>query len=130
MDDMFTYPAKYGTQGPYWVGDPRTDSPSAEERLLIDKQDSIVIWGYAEDVELSYEFDEMALVSLDGVFYLVQANGCSCPSPAETWHVEWSGDLDTLWRKVVKGEYTGYTLPFWAMNEITRAFEMARSMTT
>jgi len=131
MDDTFNYPCRMNTpHAPSWVGDPATREPSADERLLIDNRDHILVWGYAQDEDAGYEFDEMALVSLFGMFYLVQTSGCSCPSPGEMWHVEWSGDIDTLWRKVIAGEYTGYTLPKWAQDHMNRAFSMAKGMTT
>lgn len=35
----------------------------------------------------SYEYDDVALLRLDGAYALASTSGCSCPSPNETWDV-------------------------------------------
>lgn len=96
----------------YWVGHPDCDSPGVEEQLLIDRRADIRIIGSIVDDTLSYEYDEFALVELDGLFYLLQTSGCSCPSPSETWGVDIGPTtLQEIRNFITGGHYEGYTLP-------------------
>jgi len=67
--------------------------------------------GGVVDENAGYEYDEFALVQIDGVFYLLQTIGCSCPSPSETWHVRHKGTIADIRAAIISGEYDGYTLP-------------------
>lgn len=72
---------------PDWVGHPSCESPSEDERKLIDGRDRIRGIGYVNDAEAYYSYDDYALVQFDGAFYLLNTSGCSCPLPYETWHI-------------------------------------------
>lgn len=39
------------------------------------------------DFGQAYEYDDVALLRLDGAYALATTSGCSCPSPNETWDV-------------------------------------------
>lgn len=94
-----------------WVGHPACEQKGEDETLLIERRADVELVGGIEDEDLNYEYDEFALVKLDGVYYLLQTSGCSCPSPSETWSVQQKGTLQEIRDSITSGEYKGYTLP-------------------
>lgn len=55
--------------------------------LLIARRADLIVYGEVHDAEACYSYDDWALVSLDGRYYLLSTSGCSCPSPSETWGI-------------------------------------------
>lgn len=81
-------------------------------KYLVHRRSDIDVLGGVMDEDLSYEYDEFALIRLDGEFYLLETSGCSCPSPAETWRIiQGPTSLSQIKECLVKGKYGGYTLP-------------------
>ena len=70
-----------------WVASPNGEDLSEEELKLVARRPDIIVYGYVNDAEASYSFDDYALISLDGWFYLLHTSGCSCPSPCERWGI-------------------------------------------
>lgn len=103
----------------YWVAHPNAlcgrdvKSPEyAAMKYLVDRRSDIDVLGGVIDEDLSWEYDEFALIKLDGDFYLLETSGCSCPSPTETWEiVQGPASLSQIKECLVKGKYHGYTLP-------------------
>lgn len=81
-------------------------------RYLIDRRSDIDVLGGVIDEDVSYDYDEFALIKLDEEFYLLETSGCSCPSPTETWEIiQGPTSLSQIKECLVKGKYYGYTLP-------------------
>lgn len=103
----------------FWVAHPDAlsgrdvKSPEyAAMKYLVDRRSDIDVLGGVIDEDLSYEYDEFALIKLDGDFYLLETSGCSCPSPTETWGiVQGPASLSQIKECLVQGKYGGYTLP-------------------
>lgn len=98
----------------YWVGHPDAlayqENITEDQKLLIARRADIILLGNIADTDLSYEYDELAVVKLDEVFYLLQTSGCSCPSPSDTWRVETKSEsFKELWEYIEAGEYGGCT---------------------
>ena len=63
----------------------RTGALTAEERAFIEGRERAITIAEASDDRMAYEYDDWALCELDGVYYVFETSGCSCPSPSETW---------------------------------------------
>lgn len=100
-----------------WVGSPRCESQTEDEKVLIARRADIEFVGGIADPDADYSYDDFALVLLDGVYYLCESAGCSCPSPSETWGVEHNGTLSHIRECLVNGDYDGYTVPSKCMAE-------------
>lgn len=87
VDTMNEFPRKLTDDD--WIGSYRSENVhrGTVEKTLCDRRDEVLLYGYVCDAEASYSFDDFALVSLDGLFYLLETRGCSCPSPEEMWSV-------------------------------------------
>ncbi len=72
----------------YWVGHESCGGGGEREELLIRRRDDIYLVAYVEDPEADYSYDDRAVVKLDKDYYIVSTSGCSCPSPSETWGVD------------------------------------------
>lgn len=83
--------------GYWWVGHPECEDVGEKERILIDNRDRLDFISGVSDPNADYSYDEYALVKLDGVYFLCQTSGSSCPSPSETWSVFSSGTLEEVW---------------------------------
>lgn len=57
-----------------------------EEKLLLDRADDAQLLCEISDGG-SYGYDDWALIELDGLYYIVNTSGCSCPDPADTWYI-------------------------------------------
>jgi hypothetical protein len=76
-----------------WSSSGRTrGSLSGVERFFVDNIARAVTICESSDPDASYSYDDYALCELDGAFYLFNTSGCSCPSPNETWCVQWVAD--------------------------------------
>lgn len=70
-----------------WIASPDASVQTEAEGELIKRRAEIeVITEGGKD--LSYEYDEFAVIKLDDRFYLLNTCGCSCPSPRETWTIQ------------------------------------------
>jgi hypothetical protein len=79
-----------------WIGHPSCDARDGKlERLFIERRHDVRFVCGATDQNASYSYDETAVCALDGEFYVAHTSGCSCPSPSETWSVDY-GPLPTL----------------------------------
>lgn len=91
-----------------WVASPRCEFPTEHERKLIENRKNIVVYGYVEDAEANYSYDDFALVSLYENYYLLCTSGCSCPSPSETWGIGMGpGNLMDLLKMLVDNRASG-----------------------
>lgn len=68
---------------------------SDEEKLLIDNRDKAELLVEVSD-GANYEYDDWALIALNGLYYVVNTSGCSCPDPADTWGVMSHGDKEWI----------------------------------
>lgn len=57
------------------------------ERWMHARRFEVDVIAEGERNNLCYEYDEIAILHLDGRFGLAETSGCSCPSPSETWDV-------------------------------------------
>lgn len=92
------YPVKVEDADSYWVGSPAKqfyDSTPREgfAKELVDKRNEVEVLAEWACPDLSYEYDEYAVVRLHGTHAVLNTTGCSCPSPAETWDVLFEGSL-------------------------------------
>lgn len=60
------------------------------EKLLIDNAADVKLLCEKSDGR-SYEYDDSALLEYNGVYYVMNTSGCSCPDPCETWGLEFQG---------------------------------------
>lgn len=103
---------KIDLEGWDWIAHPSGGSNDDASRKLVERRADILVLGEIEDENLSYEYDQFALISLDGEFYLLETSGCSCPDPTETWFVqEGPCSLSDIKEFMLSGKYEGYTLP-------------------
>jgi len=70
-----------------WVGAPFLFDPGILEKIMIQRRNDLEIIAVFVNKELSYEYEEIAIVLLENRYYIVTTDGCSCPSPSETWRV-------------------------------------------
>lgn len=82
---------------------------SDPERLFMQNKDRATCLLLTEDPEACYSYDDYALCSLDGVYYVFNTSGCSCPSPDETWRLEAHGTKTEIqdWINTFPG-YSGF----------------------
>lgn len=57
------------------------------ERWMYDRRSEVDVITTGERDDLSYEYDDIAILHLDGRLGWATTSGCSCPSPSETWDV-------------------------------------------
>ncbi len=102
-----------------WVGDADHDGDRTPDvQRIIDGRARIVVLGGWEDPEVSYpeasySYNDTALVRLDGDYYALTTSGGSCPSPSETWSIEYGpATLDELRAWCAKDPYADTLLPF------------------
>jgi hypothetical protein len=82
------------------------------EKTLCDNRDEVFVCGMVDDDDASYSYDDWALVRLGSDYYMLSTQGCSCPSPAETWIVEIGPATIPQIKEFIKsGEYSTYSLP-------------------
>ena len=63
--------------------------PNAElYETLVRRRNDVLVHAEYSVPDLRFEYDELALIELDGMFYILQTSGCSCPSPSETWIID------------------------------------------
>lgn len=72
-----------------WVGHPDCQEGSDDCRRLIANRDRIEVISSWEEPNLEYEYHEEAIVRLDLAYYALTTTGCSCPSPTETWCIDY-----------------------------------------
>lgn len=107
---MRRYPRRIEEQD--WPGHGACNQPNDKERFLIANRDKFQIYGEIEDKEMSYEYDEYAVIGDGSQFWLLQTSGCSCPSPTETWKIDCGPcSLPEIEAFIRGGYYSGYTLP-------------------
>lgn len=93
----------------YWIGYPNGEKGN-EAVIEARKAGTLYLIAFIEDADASYSFDELGIVRIGGKYYVVQASGCSCPSPTETWVVvSEHGSVEDALLSVLNGEYRGYT---------------------
>lgn len=112
-----------------WIANPLCFDPGEPERKLIDNRSRLVVHGEVSDAEANYSFDDYALVSLDGDYYLLNTSGCSCPNPSEVWGVsEGPCSLDEMEQIFLKfpGSPEGYGVTFRQRGEFLQMIENAR----
>lgn len=112
----------------YWVGAGESEAAGDGDvgQMLHERRYEIDIIGGVEDKEADYSYDDWALCELDGKYYLLSTSGCSCPSPAETWRVEMGPcTLDEIKKRLLAGEYSGYTVPGKQMDEFLALIDYA-----
>jgi hypothetical protein len=105
-----------------WVGSAQGGDGGPDDSLLIQNRDQVEILAEVDDPNRDYEFDCMAVCYLKGHgYFIVQATGCSCPSPSETWTVVHRFRTKSQVMKAIEdGEYKGYTLPSYAILDLRR----------
>ncbi len=84
---MKKYPSPDESDYP-WVASSRGTS-SQEDCELVSNRDKIkVIGGYDDDDGFDYGYSYGALIRLKDKYYFLTTAGCSCPSPSETWIID------------------------------------------
>jgi hypothetical protein len=112
----------------YWVGHAACESPTDIEKELIAHKSQIEFIGGVSDDNLSYEYDEFAVIRYKRKLYLLETSGCSCPDPSETWRVVCGPTTKTQLVKEIKaGNYQGYTLPKHLEADLILAIENGRA---
>lgn len=95
-----------------------------EEKVLCDNRDEIFVIGTIDDDHATYDYNDWALITLNGQFYLLSTSGCSCPSPKETWHIQIGPTTKEEVKKFIEeGEYGGYTMPKRQLNQFLELFK-------
>lgn len=96
--------------GPSWVSTRgrSTDNLTDDERFFCENSDRAVTLAESSDPDADYSYDDYALAELDGVYYIFNTSGCSCPSPDETWELEFKGNRDELLDRLVSGGLTQF----------------------
>lgn len=104
-----------------WVGS-YSGNIGDDERLLCDNASKVEILAEVSDPNQGWDFDVMAVCFLRGHGYFIcQASGCSCPSPSETWGVVHRYKTKRAVMKAIEdGEYQGYTLPAYAVEDLRK----------
>ncbi len=95
----------------YWIGYPNGEKGN-EPLIKARMAGTAYLIAFIEDEDASYSFDELGIVfnTADSKFYVVQAAGCSCPSPTETWGIESVHEtVEEALLSILNGEYQGYT---------------------
>jgi hypothetical protein len=94
--------------GPSWVvyksdglndyssGYGRTNGLTADELFFCENRERATTIAESTDPHASYDYDDYALAELDGLYYVFNTSGCSCPSPEETWGLVFKGTRDEL----------------------------------
>ena len=102
-----------------WIGSYAT-SVGADEKILCDNRDKVQVLAEVDDPNQEWAFDVMAICYLRGQGYFIcQASGCSCPSPSETWQVvKRFKTRKQVMKAIEDGEYQGYTLPSYAVEDL------------
>jgi hypothetical protein len=109
-----------------WVGAGAGGGQNPIDQVFKENRHKIEIIGGVVDHNLSYEYDEFALVRWKSKLYLLETSGCSCPSPDETWGTVHGPITKTELTKEIKaGNYTGYTLPAHLEQELLEVIEAA-----
>lgn len=85
----------------------RTEYYNNYSHPIIDNWDRVTTLCESEDPHACYSFDDYALCELDGVYYVINTAGCSCPSPAEEWEVLFSGTKSEVEEYLSKDVTTG-----------------------
>jgi hypothetical protein len=112
-----------------WVAHPHGGDGGEDCQRLKARRADLVVYGYVTDAEAFYSYDDYALVSLDGAFYLLNTSGCSCPSPSETWGiVQGPCPLDDIERHVKDNQASGanYGVTARQFDEFLALVECAR----
>lgn len=116
----------------HWVANPACSEPSDNDNLLIDNRDKVCLVAECSNANLSWEYDETAVVYLrDHGWFLLGTSGCSCPSPNETWGAERFASKKALLKHIRaqvdkhnKGEYV-HSASYWTP-EFIAAIEAAK----
>lgn len=112
------------------MGNSAKDATDIMKKLVARRLD-IEILGGVVDEEASYDYDELALIRLDGEFYLLNTSGCSCPSADETWGVPLGPTSLSVVRTFIEsGSYSGYTLPKEQVDQFLAIIDEAMKETT
>jgi hypothetical protein len=111
-DDLYAdHPSAYP-----WVGSPRYQGEHTDDVLrLIENRARVRVLGGWSDPDAEWSYDEIALVELDGDYYALTTSGCSCPSPSETWCVDFGpATLAELRDWCARGSHADALLPYLA----------------
>lgn len=111
-----------------WVGHPDGGS-GGDERKLIDRRAEVEVCDLeVHDAEANYSYHDYALVRLDGLWYLLETSGCSCPSPSETWTITFGPDTLKNIRLAVKedAKNSGFGLTTSQADDFTKMFARAK----
>ena len=86
-----------------WACSPDSSQNTEFGQRLIDERDKV--WVVAEWTcpDLSYEYDDYAVVRLGRRYAVLNTSGCSCPSPTETWGILFEGTKAEV-RKYLEAE--------------------------
>lgn len=127
MFDDVPFPVRLWESPFAWVGS-RTRYQDEPARRLRQNRARVLVWGGAWDFQSAPdEFDEIALVSLRRLFYLVRTTGCCCSLREESWEVESHGRLrDFILRS--PSVWPPGLVPPWALSSIQSAIGRAMSM--
>jgi len=104
----------------HWVGSPSGGSGDADDQLIIANRDKVQILAEVSDPAQDYSYDDTAVCYLRGHgYFIIQASGCSCTGPSETWGVvKRFKTRKQVMKAIEDGEYQGYTLPEYAINDL------------
>jgi len=103
-----------------WIGHPNvlSDHTNEDTKYLITHRDRIEVLGGWSDPEACYSYDEIALIRLSNhvtsevCYYALNTAGCSCPSPTETWQIDFGpATLDELREWCSKGNQSSILSP-------------------
>lgn len=72
---------------PDWVCHKDGGSSDPWSDVLIAARAEVEVVGVVTDADANYSFDDYALVVLDGMYFLLRTEGCSCPRPEEEWTI-------------------------------------------
>ncbi len=107
-----------------WVGSPRGGNYNdADDNLIKENRDKVEVLAEVSDPDQDYSYDDTAVCYLEGHgYFLVQAAGCSCDGPEDTWSVSQRfATKEEILAAIDAGEYTGCTIPDYAIEEIRQA---------
>ena len=119
-EETRTYERPFG-----WVAHPAGGSLNPVEKELVENRTKLEIIGGVVDDQLSWEYDEFAVVRYQRKLYLFETSGCSCPDPTETWRVTGPFTKAELLKEIKAGNYGGFTLPEHLEEELKQVVDAA-----
>lgn len=109
-----------------WVCHPDSSQDSDFGKRLVAERSEVWVVAEWSCPDLSYEYDDYAVVRLGRRYAVLNTSGCSCPSPTETWGVLFEGTKAEV--KQYLGEEGDHPADFFYSREKQGAKEMLAQM--